>query len=204
MNFPSLNTQNILIIVLCIGGLYVLYTTVKDLIKKPSKEEKEAATPGTAAAQTPTTPAATGTTPVVPASPAAAPVDKSTLPLQLAAYERLVLLVERLTPQSLINRVYNSEMSAADMHVALVHTIKAEFDHNITQQIYVSAGAWDAAKSVKENTIALINQTYGNMAEGATATDLNRAILGIYMQFPESPTDIASQIISNEAKRIMA
>ncbi|PUZ21700.1 hypothetical protein DCC81_24220 [Chitinophaga parva] len=192
MNF---STQNILIFLLCLGGIYVLYTTIRDLVKKPSKEE-EAGAP--AAPET-----STGTATAAAFTPAA-PADRSTLPLQLAAYERLVLLVERLTPQSLINRVYNSEMTAADMHVALVHTIKAEFDHNITQQIYVSAGAWDAVKTVKENTIALINQTYGNLGEGATATDLNRAILGIYMQFPESPTDIASQIISNEAKRIMA
>lgn len=192
----NLSTQTILIIVLCIGGIYVLYTTIRDLVKKPSKEE-EAGAPDAPQTTTGTATAATFTAP-------AGPADKSTLPLQLAAYERLVLLVERLTPQSLINRVYNSEMSAADMHVALVHTIKAEFDHNITQQIYVSAGAWDAVKSVKENTIALINQTYGNLGESATATDLNRAILGVYMQFPESPTDIASQIISNEAKRIMA
>ncbi|PUZ24272.1 hypothetical protein GA0116948_107139 [Chitinophaga costaii] len=185
MNFS--NPTTLLYIVLTLGAIYMIFTTVKDLVKKPKAGEVTATPPA-------------GTT-----IPGVAPIatDHKTLPLQLQAYERLVLLVERLTPQSLINRVYDQEMSATEMHVALISTIKAEFDHNITQQIYVSSGAWDAVKTVKENTIALINQTYSSLPAGATAADLNRAILTIYMQFPEAPTDLAAQIISSEAKRIM-
>ncbi len=186
MNFS--NPTTLLYVVLALGAIYVIYTTVRDLVKKPKA--------GNA------TPPATAATPGSP-SPVTVTADRHTLPLQLQAYERLVLLVERLTPQSLINRVYQTGMSATDMHVALIQTIKAEFDHNITQQIYVSSGAWDAVKTVKENTIALINQTFSNLPENATAADLNRAILTIYMQFQDAPTDLAAQIISSEAKRIM-
>src|SRR2546423_2199348 len=83
---------------------------------------------------------------------------KATLPLKLQAYERLVLLADRIALPNLISRVNDTGMSAKEMQVILTQTIRQEFEHNITQQIYVSPEAWEAIRSLKEQNILIINQ----------------------------------------------
>jgi len=171
------SSTDLLYILLAIGAIYMVYITVRDLIRKP----KEA------------TPVAT-----VPS-----PVNNTVLPLQLQAYERLALFIERIRPQSLIGRVYQPVLSAVDMQIALVQTIKNEFDHNVTQQIYVSATAWDAVKTLKEQTISIINQVAGHLPADAPAKELNRQLLEVFLQAGESPADLTAQIINLEAKKVM-
>jgi hypothetical protein len=171
------SSQTLLYIVITIGAIALVYMTIKDLIKTKKQEE-----------------------------PAAAPnpnASATVLPLQLQAYERLVLLVERINPQSLINRLYIQEMTVVDMQIALVQTIKAEFDHNISQQIYVSPAAWETVKTLKEQTITLINQIASQLPADAPAKELNIPILEAFMQAGESPSELASQILNAEAKKIM-
>src|ERR1700755_1088422 len=63
------------------------------------------------------------------------------LPIRLQAYERMVLLLERITPQNLVMRVNNNNATAGQMHQELLASIRAEFEHNLTQQVYISKGA---------------------------------------------------------------
>ena len=72
-----------------------------------------------------------------------------TFPLQLQAYERLILLVERIALPNVISRTNQQGISLGDMQYLLVNTIKQEFEHNITQQIYVSSEAWEAVRNLK-------------------------------------------------------
>ena len=65
---------------------------------------------------------------------------------RLDAYQRIVLLLERITPANLIMRVHNPKSSANEMHTQLLSTIRREFDHNVAQQIYISAAAWEMTK----------------------------------------------------------
>ncbi|MBW8684886.1 DUF7935 family protein [Chitinophaga rhizophila] len=173
------SNRTFLFILLGAGGLFILYTMVKDMIRKP----KDA-------------------TPAPAADPAKAAVDKAVLPLQLQAYERLVLLVERINLQNLISRIFQPGLSAVDMHVGLVQTIKAEFEHNIAQQIYVSPTAWEAVKTLKEQSITLVNQVASQLPPDATAMDLNKQILEIFLQAETSPSELTSQILNAEAKRL--
>src|ERR671938_29795 len=78
--------------------------------------------------------------------PVEKPDSKTTLPLKLQAYERLVLLADRIALPNLISRVNDTGMSAKEMQVILTQTIKQEFEHNVTQQIYVSQEAWEAIR----------------------------------------------------------
>ena len=78
--------------------------------------------------------------------------------LQLQAYERLTLLIDRIALPNLISRLNQPELSAKEMQLLLIHSIKQEFDYNITQQIYVSASAWNAVKNLKDQTMLVINQ----------------------------------------------
>jgi len=174
-----LSTQNLLFIVIIIGAIALVYMTVKDLIRKPGKKEEEAGN------------ASSGGN------------SAAVLPLQLQAYERLVLLVERINPQSLISRLYMPELTVVDMQISLVQTIRAEFDHNISQQIYVSPSAWETVKTLKEQTITLINQIASQLPQDAPAKELNKQILEAFLQAGESPSELAAQILNGEAKKIM-
>ena len=71
-------------------------------------------------------------------------------PLQLQAYERLVMLSERIALPNLISRVNQPGLSAKEMQLLLLENIKQEYEYNMTQQIYVSPVAWEAVKNLKE------------------------------------------------------
>jgi len=174
------SNRTLLFILLAAGAIYIAYTMVKDTIRKP-KDATPAPAPD-AAAQT--------------------PVDKSIRPLQLAAYERLVLLVERINLQNMISRIFQPGLTAVDMQVGLIQTIKAEFEHNIAQQIYVSPTAWEAVKTLKEQTITIVNQVASQLPPDATAMDLNKQILEVFLQAETSPSELTSQILNAEAKRL--
>ena len=73
----------------------------------------------------------------------------STRPLQLQAYERLVLLCERIALPNLISRLSQPGLSAKEMQVFLIETIKQEYEYNASQQIYVSQPAWEAVTKFK-------------------------------------------------------
>lgn len=173
----TLSNQTLLYIAMAVGAVALAYMTIRDLIRKPKPEEAAA-----------------------PVSPA---VNNTVLPLQLQAYERLTLYVERITPQNLISRLYHSDYTATDMQLALLQSIKSEFEHNVTQQIYVSSAAWEAVTTLKDQTITVINQIAAGMPQDAPARELNRQILEVFMQAGESPSALAAQIINAEAKRIM-
>ena len=137
----------------------------------------------------------------VPA-PVAAPT--STQPLQLAAYERLVILADRIAIPNLISRSNQPGLSKTDMQQLLTQTIKQEFDHNISQQIYVSADAWEAVRSLKDQNIHLINQVASVLPTEANGMDLNKKILDFVLNQPQGPMHtLVQDAISAEAKKLM-
>jgi len=130
--------------------------------------------------------------------------DAATRPLQLQAYERLILLVDRIALPNLMQRVAQPELSAREMQSLLIHTIRQEFEHNITQQIYVSAEAWDAVRNYKEQNLLIINQIASFLSPDATGHDLNKHILDLLVQNPKaSLQNIVSDALSYEAKKVM-
>ena len=105
---------------------------------------------------------------------AAKSIDKDTKILKLQAYERLILLANRISIPNLITRLQNdgksnSTLSATDQQLLLVSTIKEEFEHNVTQQLYVSKTAWEAVTNFKEKNILLIHQAAATLPVGSNA-----------------------------------
>jgi hypothetical protein len=125
-------------------------------------------------------------------------------PLALQAYERLLLLADRIALPNLINRLPNDGLSAADMQMILVKNIRDEFDYNVTQQMYVSAEAWKALKNFKDKNMLLVNQIGIQLPENASAIDLQKAILSYLVQEPSANLhDLVSEALSYEAKKLM-
>ena len=128
----------------------------------------------------------------------------ATRQLQLQAYERLILLTDRIALPNLISRVNQPELNAREMQSLLTQSIRLEFEHNITQQIYVAAEAWDAVRSFKEQNLLIINQVSSFLPPEASGHDLNKALLDLLMQNPKaSLQNIVSDALSYEAKKLM-
>ncbi len=124
--------------------------------------------------------------------------------LQLQAYERLILLADRIALPNLINRVGQQVLSAREMQSLLTQSIKQEFEHNITQQIYVSPEAWDAVRNLKEQNMLVINQVASFLPAEASGMDLNKSLLELLMQNPKASLhQVVSDALSYEAKKVM-
>jgi hypothetical protein len=128
---------------------------------------------------------------------------ETTVKLRLVAYERLALYVERINPRALIPRVYASGMTASDLAQVLTYSITTEFEHNLSQQIYVSPHVWNTVRNVKEQEQNMINTIARQMNPDAPAKDLHQRIVDYILTAPEMPTDIALQVINEEAKKVL-
>ena len=124
--------------------------------------------------------------------------------LQLQAYERLTLLAGRIALPGLISRVSQPGLSVKEMQILLSQTIRQEFDYNITQQIYVSADAWNAIKSLKDQNVLIIHQIAGALPAEATGNDLCRVLLEFLMNDPKGTLhEVVCEVLSYEAKEIL-
>ncbi len=126
-----------------------------------------------------------------------------TTPLRLQAYERLVLLTERVALPQLISRLSQPGVSAHEMKLILTENIKQEFEYNNTQQLYVSQQGWDAVRNLKEQNIMVVNQVYGSLPPTASSSDLNKKILEVIMAQPVALHEMVLQVLNHEAKKLM-
>lgn len=132
------------------------------------------------------------------------PNDSGTRSLRLQAYERLTLLVDRIALPNLISRVNQSGISAKEMQLLLTRSIKEEYDYNITQQIYVTADAWNAVKNLKEQNMLVVNQLSSALPPNATGLDLNKLLLEYLMTDKKGQLhEVVSEVLSYEAKKLL-
>jgi len=129
----------------------------------------------------------------------------STRPLQLQAYERLVMLAERIGLPNLVSRAnQQSGLSTREMQLLLLESIKQEYEYNATQQIYVSPVAWEAVKSLKEQNMLIINQIGATLPPEATGLDLNKRLIEYTMTQKKGLLHtIVLEALNYEAKKIM-
>ncbi|MEJ7779366.1 MAG: hypothetical protein WKF68_07225 [Daejeonella sp.] len=128
---------------------------------------------------------------------------KHTLPLRLQAYERTVLFLERVNPANLLIRLHVPGMSAREMQAVIISDIRAEYQHNISQQIYVRDNTWNVVKKIKEDTISIVNSAVNVLPEHATSADLSKSIL-IHLAGleTENPYDIALSIVKHDVQSL--
>jgi hypothetical protein len=99
----------------------------------------------------------------------------SLLPLQ--AYERLTLLADRISLKNLVTRMHSTNFTTAELQAGLVETIRTEYEHNITQQIYINPEVWKAITNMKEQNIFIINQLAAAIPPQSNAVELSKLIL---------------------------
>lgn len=124
-------------------------------------------------------------------------------PIKLQAYERIVLFLERISMESLLVRISSPELSAAQLHSALLTAIRSEFEHNLSQQIYMSPQAWEVVRNAKSGMIKMINIEADAMPQSATALDLGRQLLEKVMQLDKEPTRVAIEYLKDEIGKLI-
>jgi hypothetical protein len=125
-------------------------------------------------------------------------IQKTILPVRLQAYERLILLMERISPASLILRVSQPGMSALQLQSALTQALREEFDHNLSQQVYVSSRAWEDVKSAREELIRMINTAATALPADATGADLAAQVFTMSLQPGKQPLQFAIDQLKQE------
>ena len=127
---------------------------------------------------------------------------KQVLPLRLQAYERLTLFLERIQPGPLVLRIHRASMDARDLQSALSSTIREEFEHNVTQQIYVSDRSWQKVKQAKEETIRLVNMSFEQVGDGASGGDLSRKVFENVARLTHAPSQEGIVALKDEVRRL--
>ena len=103
----------------------------------------------------------------------------------------------------MISRVNKPGMAARDLQLSIISNVRLEFEHNLSQQIYISSPAWMMIVQVKEEIISIVNRVASDLPEAATGKDLSRAIIEYFISNDQAmPTQKALDTIKSEAKKI--
>jgi hypothetical protein len=122
---------------------------------------------------------------------------QATLPLRLQAYERLLLLCERISIPNLVGRLRTEGASANDLRMAMLIAINQEFEHNVTQQIYVSEKLWKILLMARDNTA----NTLDVIAQKLDKTATSEAFIGEMGAFLNEQTAADSIAMAQSAIR---
>lgn len=124
---------------------------------------------------------------------------KDTLPIRLQAYERMVLFLERISINSLVVRVAPKSQEKSDYENLLIKQIETEFEHNLSQQIYMSDECWNIIKAAKNATIQIIRSA--GMSETDSPDKLREDILNQTID-KQSPSATALAFIKKEVSEL--
>lgn len=127
---------------------------------------------------------------------------KTITPIRIQAYERMILFLERISPQSLVLRTQKKGMKNQELQNALLKTIRFEFEHNMAHQLYISDKAWEMVKTAKENLIKLINQMAIGVKPDGPAIQLSQLILEKMLDKKKDPTLDAISYIKSEIRTL--
>ena len=124
-----------------------------------------------------------------------------TLPIRLQAYERMSLFLERIDPNNLVIRINQPELDARVFHQMLLKEIRDEYNHNVSQQVYMSNAVWQEIKTAKEDLITAINATAGNLPDDSTSMDLARSLFEYLMNKEVDPIEHALKSLKEEISK---
>ncbi len=119
-------------------------------------------------------------------------------PIRLQAYERIVLFLERISPNSLVLRVSEPNMNVMQLQSAMIMAIRLEYEHNLSQQLYISSKSWQIVKNAKEDLINVISNVATNIDKTADSSELAKAIFELTASVEKLPIEIAIEIIKDE------
>jgi len=127
---------------------------------------------------------------------------KAVVPMRFQAYERVVLFLERISPPNMVLRVNKAGMSKEILQGELLRTVREEYEHNLSQQIYMSDQAWEFVKGAKEEVLSDINTAAANMTDKNTAADYGQKVISIHLEKKANAHDVALKVLKVEIKEM--
>jgi hypothetical protein len=124
------------------------------------------------------------------------------LPARLQAYERMALFLERVSPQNLLIRLNNPGYTARDFQKILLDEIRNEYNHNVSQQVYMSEQVWDQVKNAKEDLIILINEASSRVTIDSSSLELSKKIFEMVMDKKVDPIGHALSELKKEIQQV--
>lgn len=124
------------------------------------------------------------------------------VPIRLQAYERMVLFLERISPNNLLLRLNGSSTTTLEFQQRLLQEIRDEYYHNLSQQVYMTENAWDHVQASMNDVSTLINQASGDVHPDAPAIELSRKIFERIIQRDRQPTADALKIVKAEIQQM--
>jgi hypothetical protein len=124
------------------------------------------------------------------------------LPNRIEAYQRAVLLMERIHPNSLVMRLHNPGMPAKALQADFLKAIREEYDHNVAQQLFISPQAWQMVKNSKEETIKIINIAGNQMQATSTGMELSAKIFELVAEIGQLPSEITVELLKKELQEL--
>jgi hypothetical protein len=121
----------------------------------------------------------------------------------MRAYERLALLLERTTPEHMLVELNLGEMTILQVQQHIMHTIRMEYDHNISQQIYVGEQVWNAIIESRDQMVAFINTMAQQMPPESNALDYAKVLITAYASNGETANQQAMQLLRAEARSLL-
>lgn len=128
---------------------------------------------------------------------------KTTIPLRLQAYERLSLFCERISIPNLVLRLRSDGMNSRDLRLSMLIAIQKEFEHNITQQVYISEQLWQIIKISRDDVVNTMNMAYQEVDPADDARAYSQALFRVMEQREMQPLDKALSGIKKEAGLLM-
>lgn len=128
---------------------------------------------------------------------------KEVSPIRLRAYERLALLLERTTPEHMLANMNLQEMTLIEAQTQLLRTIRLEYEHNLSQQIYVSDEVWDKIIHARDEMGAFVTAMAASMPEGSSTLDYAKTLITAYSTNGETPNSVALSALKDEAKTLL-
>ena len=122
------------------------------------------------------------------------------MPLRLQAYERMALFLERITPNKLLVRIIPTSSNKEDYEALLIATIEQEYEHNLSQQIYLSDQCWGIISAAKNATIQLIRKA--SLLEKTDTANKLREVVLTEMMDRRAPSDAALSYIKQEVSEM--
>ena len=123
--------------------------------------------------------------------------------VRLRAYERLAILLERTEPEHILTNTDLSGMTIQELQKRLLQTVRLEFDHNMSQQIYVSDELWDKIMLARNEMGAFITTIALQMPKESTALDYAKTMITAYRNNGTTPHQVASEALKEEARRLL-
>ncbi len=128
---------------------------------------------------------------------------KEISPIRLRAYERLSLVLERTQPEHLLMDLDVSQFSVPQLQQRLLQTIRLEFDHNLSQQIYVSEAVWELIVAARGQMLAFVSAIAMQLPPESTSLDYAKMLLTAYNTNGETANQKALHALKEEAATLV-